>query len=92
MRSKGNCDGRGSFVVGLDYGFGFERYEGYEGWDSGWDVRVPKGSGYSASKNVGHARVYKLPKALLLEEARTGLKTAGDPLVRLLWWEPDKQD
>ena len=44
MRSKGNRNGRKSFVVGLDYGFGFERYGGYEGWDSGWDVRVPKGS------------------------------------------------
>ena len=80
-----------SMVVGLDYGFGFERDGGHEGWDSGWEVRVPKGSGYPAPKNVGHDRVCKLPKALLLEEARTGLKTAGDPLVRLLRWETNKQ-
>ena len=84
VRPKGNRDGRKSYVVGLDYGYGFERYGGYEGWYGGWDVRVPDGSGYPASKNVGHARVYNLPKALLLEEARTGLKTAGDALVRLI--------
>ena len=92
MRPKGNRDGRTSYVVGLDYGYGFERYGGHEGWYGGWDVSVPEGSGYPASKYVGHARVYNLPKALLLEEACTGLKTAGDALVRLLRWETNKQD
>lgn len=77
---KGNRDGRTSYVVGLDYGYGFERYGGYEGWYSGWDARIPDGS---TRKSVGHARVYNLPKALLVEEARAGLKTAGDALVRL---------
>ena len=92
VRPKGNRDGRTSYVVGLDYGSGFERYGGYEGWYSGWDVRVPGESGSPPSKNVGHARVYNLPKALLLKEARTGMKTAGDALVRLLRWETNKQD
>ncbi|KAF8135819.1 hypothetical protein EV363DRAFT_1159509 [Boletus edulis] len=78
----GNRDGRKSYVVHLDYGYGFERYGGYEGWYGGWEVRVPEGSGYPPSKNVGHARVYDLPKAFLLEEARTGLRAAGDTLTQ----------
>ncbi|KAF8555312.1 hypothetical protein OG21DRAFT_922427 [Imleria badia] len=80
----GNRDGRKSYIVSLDYGHGFERYGCYEGWDSGWDVRVPDGSGYppGPSKYVGHARVHDLPKALLLEEAHTGLRAAGDALTQ----------
>lgn len=83
--SQGNRDGRKSYVVCLDYGHGFERYGCYEGWDSGWEVRDEFGYPPRSSQHgIGQARVHDLPKALLVKEARTGLKVAGDPLVRLL--------
>ena len=80
MHPKGSRDGRKSYVVHLDYGHGFERYGSHDDFDSGWNVSVP--DGFGASKHVGSASVHDLPKALLLEEARAGLRTAGDTLVR----------